>query len=794
MEAGERKDWSTFRAVAKALGLGESVTSIVKTEGSSTDAAGSDRLYQLRQSLRLSLAPSYFTGRVAERAEMVRLLTADRADERAVKLHSVKAMGGMGKSTLAKKVVEEVRDHFPIGQLLIDMKGTTTPIPWTDAMATVIRLFRPEWKSPDTDDEYRTEYRRVLHVLKDRFLLVLDDAADAQQVQPLLADAPPTVGFIITSRNTISLPGVKTLDLQGLSEPDAISLLQKLAGDACTPEQFTIVARACVFLPLALVVAGAYLATHSRPGQVSAYLAALQQAPLDKLDSKLDEWKVRRVLRLSAIQLIEDSRELALGWEALSVFPGSFDAAAAAAVWELSEEEASEQIEELEDRSLLQYVSGGIDHPERYELHALLRPIAAAVFECVDEHPLQAGAEDRRNAAERRYVAFYARVLGTAEEMYVDKNRGVRAALALFDLETSNIRHGQAWARRHRETDPFAAEMCRNFALDGALTTSLRLAFLETVEWQTNAVEACRQLNDKAHEGMALGNLGIAWYSLGDARKAITFHEQRLTIAREIGDRHGEGNALGNLAMSWISLGDARKAIEFVEQDLAIRDELQDLRGKGVALGILGNAWISLGEYRKAIEFLDQCLAIARETGDRREEGGSLNNLGLAWQAIGDDRKAITFYEQRLEIAREIGDRRGEGITLSNLARVWYARNDIRKAIGLFEQHLVIAREIGDRYGEGNALGAIGAMCAALGSDTQAVDYIEQHLAIACEIGDRSGEASASFNMALSLDSLDRRAEAIPLAEQALAIFEAIESPYAQQVRQQLTEWRQSAN
>ena len=39
------------------------------------------------------------------------------------------------------------------------------------------------------------------------------------------------------------------------------------------------------------------------------------------------------------------------------------------------------------------------------------------------------------------------------------------------------------------------------------------------------------------------GNLGNAYQSLGDYRKAIEYHEKRLKIAKEIGDRAGEGRA-----------------------------------------------------------------------------------------------------------------------------------------------------------------------------------------------------------------------------------------------------------
>ena len=62
---------------------------------------------------------------------------------------------------------------------------------------------------------------------------------------------------------------------------------------------------------------------------------------------------------------------------------------------------------------------------------------------------------------------------------------------------------------------------------------------------------------------------------------AIKFYEQALLIDREIGDRRGEGAALGNLGIAYATLGETRRAIKFFEQTLFIDREIGDRRGEG---------------------------------------------------------------------------------------------------------------------------------------------------------------------------------------------------------------------
>ena len=67
------------------------------------------------------------------------------------------------------------------------------------------------------------------------------------------------------------------------------------------------------------------------------------------------------------------------------------------------------------------------------------------------------------------------------------------------------------------------------------------------------------EIGDRNGEGITLGNLGIAYAELNDARRAIGYFEQALSIYREIGNRLGEENALGNLGGAHLDLGAAAR-------------------------------------------------------------------------------------------------------------------------------------------------------------------------------------------------------------------------------------------
>ena len=621
-----------------------------------------------------------FTGREPEIADLIAALC--REDRRAA-VSAIGGMGGAGKTTLAIEAAWRMAGRFPDGILYIDMLGfgTAPPLTREQAIAAIIEQLEPTAKLPDRLDQLLPLYRRLLAGRK--LLLLLDNARESAQVVDLVPPSP--VALLVTSRHQIFLDGAARLDLDVMRAGEAHALLRGMIDNRrATDAELELLADRCGRLPLALRAAGAYL--QFRPGlKVAEYLSLLAEEcrRLDHLRVAQAARDVRATLKLSASLLEAEEPDLWQRWRMLVVFPAAFRPDAAAAIWDDTEAGAAEAMAHLVARSLLAF-----EHETgRYRLHDLVRVAAGEALE------LEALA-----VASRRHAQHYFAVLSRADSLFRSGSDKALVGLALFDEERVNISAGRRWASANVSLDVTATRLTFDYTDTGSCVLELRLAVREWIVWLEDAVAACRSLGDRGAEGSALGNLGLAWADLGETDRAVSLHENHLTIAREIGDRRAEASALGNLANAAADLGKTDRAIELYEQALATARETGDRRSEGSALGNLGTVRASVGETDRAIEHFEQHRAIARELDDRRGEASALGNLGMIRAAIGETLEAIEPLQQCLKISREIGDRRAANTALWNLARAYEALGDRHAALRCAQESLALKRQIEDPF------------------------------------------------------------------------------------------------
>jgi hypothetical protein len=391
--------------------------------GRDTGATAPDQRHQLRAPV------GDFVGRADEIAQLVATLTQASGGVAAA-ISGVAGMGGIGKTELAIRVGNAVRDQFPDGQVVLTLLGTYSAserLRPAQVLAAAIRPFAPDRKLPDEETELLGLYRSVLH--GKRVLIVADDAHDAAQVRPLLP--PPGCALLITSRVQFALEGMQALDLGTLPPDDAVALLQTLCpriADAA-PE----VARRCGYLPLALRVAAGLLARSTRPVEEYVALLTNTRTRLARLRDAYANLDVAATLHLS-YDALDPTAQAVLAQ--LGVFVADFDRAAAQAIVTLP---PADDLTDVLDALCAVYLLAYDRTQERYTLHELVRVFAL-------------GQLAEPQAVQQRYAQHYAQVARQADHLYLQGGDDLLRGLALFDQERAHTDAGWAWAQQHAGT------------------------------------------------------------------------------------------------------------------------------------------------------------------------------------------------------------------------------------------------------------------------------------------------------------------------------------------------------
>ena len=179
----------------------------------------------------------------------------------AVVISAVSGMAGVGKTALAVRWAHRVRARFPDGQLYVNLRGydIEQPMAPADALAGFLRaLGMPGGDIPSALDERAAAYRSLLDGR--RALIVLDNAASVDQVQPLLPGTA-SCAVVVTSRGTlpglVARHGARRIGLPLLPRDEALTLITRLVGDRARAdaEAAADLIDRCAHLPLALRVA-----------------------------------------------------------------------------------------------------------------------------------------------------------------------------------------------------------------------------------------------------------------------------------------------------------------------------------------------------------------------------------------------------------------------------------------------------------------------------------------------------------------------------------------------------------
>ncbi|QSB04841.1 AfsR/SARP family transcriptional regulator [Natronoglycomyces albus] len=739
-----------------------------------TSVGGSSRQSELtsptpiRTSLPYSLAD--FTGRSEELDRIRQLAQKPNCGTRIV---AIDGMGGSGKTSLAVHAAHQLAKHYPDGQVYIDLQGFTPDKDALSAEAALDRLLRDigldSVQIPNGLEAKAGTWRAALAGRK--ILILLDNAANSAQVQPLLPGSTECLVLVTSRMRLIDIDGASWVSLGAMSTEESRTLLIRVLGQervAAEPIAAAELADLCVRLPLALRLATARL--RNRPRWSLEYLVDRLRNDERRIAELSSEMRsVTNTIDMSYQVLSSSQRE---AFQLLSLHPSNdIDLASAAALLGTDAHAAEELLEHLLDMQLLQQHKAGT-----YSFHDLVRCFAHEVRRGHDPLRLREGIV--------RLLDYYVAASDNVSRVMFPGRRSFGHPLNLPEVvlpEVSDNCSALAWLGDHhqsvigaifladREGLAWHAMLLSRNILCYLTTRGFHRQFLEIGEY---AVDSARRIGQVDYLGANLSNLGIAYWKVGQFDRGIQVCSESLEISRAQDDRLSEAHVTGVFGLLTAHAGRYDLARPYLMRSIELKREFAMVQAEAKSLADMAMLDIHVGR-------LEEAIVWATESLERHRRGGTmpvdalvylanahfcLNNLDQAKQAIEqaltlcDTEQPTEMTSLALAYAAAIWDQVGEADRSESYARralhlanannsaiwqvsVWnvLAFRQLRlgaphEARALFEKALQLASQITFRFEEVRAHRGLSLAAAQLGLPEVAVrhqrhaDQLWEHL------------------------------------------------------------------
>ncbi|MEV6752760.1 tetratricopeptide repeat protein [Streptomyces sp. NPDC051214] len=667
-----------------------------------------------------------FTGRQAQLAAVLDAVSSHR-------VVAVDGMAGVGKTCLAIHAAHRLAADYPDAQLYVDLHGFTEgrePLDPDSALRMLLgALDVPSEKVPREGVEQLAACWRA-ELADRRVVVVIDNAADADQVRPLLPGAGPSVALITSRNRLLGLDEVPPVSLDVLSPQESAELLARASGDpsgpegrlARDPESAAEVLRLCGHLPLALRLAAARL--RHRPGWTAGILVERMAEGANEFDT---------AFAMSVRQL---DRAQARLFRLLGLLPGgSFDEYLAASLADVPLHSARAMLEDLVDAHLVQESTAG-----RYRLHDL-----------VHQHARRAG-EEQDSPAERqralgRFLDYYVHAAAAADAAmpFLSPGRAPSAGPAPAALHRFPDKHAAfAWLVAEYENLVAAFETAAAVGADAHVcelprflrayfarrcgTTHLNVLF-------ERALAAAERLGDPLQLADAHSDLGFARYNAGRMAEAAAsykaasragspgsqaeltlrrgylkwdegFVEEPLELFRLAGKLYEQadcptGRAAAAAAEAWamLQLGHREEAAQRAREVLGL-PRADPASPPALTARITLGVAIADEEPDEAAEHLHQALALAREDGHLHNEAWCLNCLGVALRRMGRHDEALASHRRAFALLDELFEEHWKIHFLNGYAETCRLAGLPEEALRLHRQALELAPRLGYRNQE----------------------------------------------------------------------------------------------
>jgi DNA-binding SARP family transcriptional activator/tetratricopeptide (TPR) repeat protein len=681
---------------------------------------------------------------------------------------AVDGMGGAGKTALVIHAAHMLAEELPDGRLYVDLHGYTPGVVAAQSGAVLDHLLRVMGASGEQiPEDYRTKvafWRSITSRL--RMLLVLDNAADSDQVRDLIPNSPQCLVLVTSRARLVDIAGAYWITLDLMSEADCTTLIGSILGpDRATAEPGALaeLVQLCDRLPLALRIAASRLGRR-REWTIRHMTHLLRDEKRRVRELSSGQYSIAAALTLSYNSMSSRQRT---AFRLLARHPGpSIARSCAAALLETSTEETDRIIEQILDIHLLQQVSW-----DRYFFHDLTRSFALDLT--AEDNALDDGLSQAPAGLEERLLRYYVHAttlacdllfpgraqygfsLAAPDDLLLPEFDDQRAALHWFSVEDTAIRAvldlgvgaGLHW---------YTAMLARNFTFylnsqgyyDGCRSVS------------EYAVATARELADLPLLCVSLTNLALADWQTGNSAKAVTVLDEALELARTSSDARLEAAALSRLGIVRWSLGQLGEALAAYDAAVALHRRHGSDRELAETLGNMCEILVLLGRADDAVAAGRAAVDIAHRIGDQVVEASVLTEVAYGHADLGEHAAALRCVDDALELAEaaQAPIKIAAALLCRAAVLLWDGRLD--EAEQCAEQALGLVQARGVRTRRAIAENLLGRIHLARGDAAAALAFHQRAYALASAINLVPVAAEAQAGAAAVLRELGEAAEA----------------------------------
>jgi tetratricopeptide (TPR) repeat protein len=561
---------------------------------------------------------------------------------------------GSGRTALAEELAAQVADRYPDGVLrarLSEPDGRRVPVGRL-ARDLLTELDRPTPPGA-CEDDLTAALREAL--ADRRVLLLLDDAADAEQVDALLPDTPDCLAVAVSGGPLTGIADVRPCTLGGLDTKSAVELLSRYTGsvritvDPRAAEQLTEV---CQAQPAALTLAGGWLA--ARPKAAVADLAKHVHAEDDQ------GTPLSRVFRLAYASLPGSAARML---RLLSLAPaGLVDPHTASALAGCSVGDARTTLDEFVALGLLHPVGSALP---QYEVPGCLHPLLKTLAARHDRPAELQLARARMLERTVRLLQSCRAITETDSDRAREKLDGMPRALRF-----PTPRAAADWLRVRR---PALLAAARLAVADGELDTLARrlmsqlvramVAHFGTQAAAPDLYDVHRLVLDVAErrdlpreKAAALLNLGDLDARTGRTAEALVRYRAALDAGRAADDPYASGRAMESVGGAHLELGDYDRAADWFGRALAQRLARDERADAARIYGRIATAHTYAGRYGEAVRSWRAAVAGYRRTGDLPAHARALSELARVQEYAGRPEESLRTCQEAVEWARRAED------------------------------------------------------------------------------------------------------------------------------------------